>query len=236
MPVVPAALAALVQANINTRLGAVSGTFPLQQQNPSYYIAFSQAIGMGIALGAPAFLFTSNDTGLTSVPPVPGVVTGIGIMPDPTFFVQDLYTRMRNYAIEDFGQTAHDPYPPSPGNSGEYLEAICEGINDAFQTLYPTAWILTGVDPIVYLGSGTVENGNFTGIEASAIQSLIVSSAPTLTGPFWPRTAQAISESYAALIQQHSTATVTVTGICIPSIAQICAIPGVPGTGTGTVA
>ena len=236
MPVVPAALAALIETNIDSRMAAISGHHPLQQSNPAFYMEMCQAIGMGIALGAPILTFTSSDSGLSSIPPIPGVISGVGITPNPTFFVEDLYNRMRGYVIADFGKTSHDPYPPNPGNSGEYLQALCQGINDSFQTLYPTSWILAGADPLVYLGTGIVQDGGFSGVASSAIQSLIISSAPNFMGKFWPRTAQAIAESYAALITEHSTATVTITGICIPSIAQVCAIPGIPGTGTGTAA
>lgn len=233
MPVSGPALAALVQTNINTRMSAVGGYSPLSQQNPSYFIQMCTAIGTGLILGAPAISFTTSDVGFSGAPPIPGVGSGIGIVTDPIFFVEDLYTRIRNYVIQQFGRTAHDPYPPGPSNSGQYLKALCEGINDAFLAYYATAWTLVSAHPLVYAGSGTISDGNFTGIIPSAIQSQIVSLSPLLQGSFWPTMAQAISESYAALIEQHSTGSVTIVGVCVPSLVQVCNLPGT-GVGTGT--
>ncbi len=235
MPVVGSVLANLIQTNVDSRMAAIAGRHPLAQENPAFYIEMCQAIGLGIALGAPTVEFTSSDVGFTAAPPIPGVGAGVGIVTDPTFFIEDLYTRTRNYVIADFGSTKHDPYPPEPGNSGEYLKALCEGINDSFLSYYPTAWILTSVDPLIYAGSGTINNGDFTGLVAPTIQTQIMSGAPNFLGKFWPRLAQAISESYVALIEQNSTGTLTITGICVTSPAQICNLPGV-GTGTGTAA
>ena len=42
-----------------------------------------------------------------------------------------------------------------------------------FYSYYPTAWILTSVDPLIYAGSGTINNGDFTGLVASTIQTQI---------------------------------------------------------------
>jgi hypothetical protein len=234
MPVAPSALAALIQENVNSDMQAIAGYAPLAQANPSYFIEMCTAIGIGIASGSPLITFTTSDTGSTGAPPIPGVGAGVGITPDPTFFVQDLYTRVRTYVIEDFGSTNHEAWPPSPGNSGEYLKALCQGINDSITTLYPTSWILASVHPLIYIGTGTIENGDFSGLVATEIQSLIISAAPNFIGKFWPRLAQAISESYVALIEQHSTGTVTITGVCVPSVSQICGITPSSGTGTGT--
>lgn len=231
MPAVPAALAALVQSNINTRMMAL-GAKPLAQKNPAFFIEMCTAIGSGIILGAPAIAFTTSDTGMMGVPPIPGAGVGVGIVTDPTFFIEDLYTRLRGYVIADFGQTSHDPYPPGPKNSGQYLLAICNGINDAFLSYYPTAWALVSAHPLIYAGSGTIADGNFSGLVATAIQSTIQGLAPTLVGKFWPRIAQGIAESYTALIEQHSTGTVTIVGVCVPSLVQVCGVPSV-GTGSG---
>lgn len=232
MPVSPSAFAALVQTNVNTRLQSVGGYSPLSQRNSAYFIEFCTAIGTGIILGAPSILFTTTDSGFEGTPPVPGTGVGIGIVTDPTFFIQDLYTRIRNYVIADFNASLHQPYPPSSGNSGEYLLAICKGINDAFLAYYPIAWGLVSSNPQIYSGTGTIANGQFSGVMAPAIKSAIVSAAPNFIGIFWPTLAQAISESYAALIEQHSTGMVTVTGSCVPGVSQICNVSG-SGTGTG---
>lgn len=236
MPAVGSILATLIETNVDSRMAAIAGHHPLQQKNPMYFIAMCQAIGLGIATGAPIISFTTSDSGFAGIPPVPGIGSGIGITVDPTFFIQDLYTRIRNYVIDDFGRTAHDPYPPRPGNSGQYLLALCEGINDSFKSYYPTAWILTSANPDIYMGTATISDGDFFGLVAPAIQSLIIAGAPLLLGKFWPRLAQAISESYVALIEQHSTGTLTITGVCIPSQSQVCDIGSSTGSGTGTAA
>jgi hypothetical protein len=235
MPVVGSVLTNLIQTNVDSRMGAIAGHHPLQQKTPLFYIEMCQAIGNGIAMGGPSVSFTSSDVGFTGAPPVPGVGAGVGIVTDPTFFIEDLYTRVRNYVIDDFGRTMHDPYPPTPGNSGEYLQALCQGINDSFISYYTTAWILTSVDPLIYAGTGTINNGDFTGLVAPTIQTQIISGAPNFLGRFWPRLAQAISESYVALIEQHSTGTLTISGVCVPSLVQVCSLPGT-GIGTGTAA
>jgi hypothetical protein len=234
MPASPSALAALVKSNVSSRMAEIRGYAPLQQRNPSYYIEFAEAIGTGIINGGPDITFTTVDVGFSGIPPVPGVGAGIGIITDPTFFVQDLYTRIRQYVLDDFGRTLHDPYPPRPGNSGQYLLALCKGINDSFLSYYPTAWTLVSAHPIVYMGVGTINDGQFAGLSAPTIQSDIIAGAPNFVGRFWPRLAQAVSESYVELIEQHSTGTVTITGICTPAPpAQTCNITGVPGVGTG---
>ena len=233
MSVSGSALAALIQRDVDSRMALIQGYHPLQQRNPFYYIQFTQAIGNGLISGGPTISFTTSDTGSSGSPAVAGTGAGIGIVTDSTFFIQDLYTRVRNYVLQDFGQTLHDSYPPSPGNSGQYLLALCQGINDALLAYFPTAWTLTSTHPTIYAGTGTIGIGHFSGLSTSAIQAAIISDAPSLMGKFWPRLAQAIAESYVALIELHSTGTVTITGTCIPSDSQVCGI-GSTGTGSGT--
>lgn len=236
MPVIPAALSALIEIDIDSEMAkAYNGVHPLAQKDPSYFIAMCTAIGTGIALGGPVISFTTSDSGVMGAPPVPGVGTGVGIVVDSDFFIKDLYTRIRGYIIADFGKTSHDAYPPGAKNSGQYLLAMCTGIGKAIKTNFATAWILTSAHPLIYIGSGTISNGNFFGITAPAIKSAIVAAGPLMKGPFWPRTAQAISESYVEMITQHSTGSVTIVGICVPSLVQVCGI-GSSGVGTGAAA
>ena len=232
MPAVPSALAALVQSDVDSRMAAIRGYHPLSQKNPMYYIEFAQAIGKGIIQGGPAITFITNDSGSAGSPLVPGVGAGIGIVTDPTWFIQDLYTRIRNYVIADFGRTLHDPFPPRPGNSGEYLLALCTGINDAVSEYYPTAWTLVSTHPQIYMGTGLIVDGQFSGLIATAIQAEIIEGAPNFIGRFWPRLAQAVSESYVELIEQHSTGIVTITGTCVRVDDQVCNI-GSTGNGSG---
>lgn len=228
------ALAALITNDVDNRFASVFGKniHPLDQKNPFYYREFCNAIGNGIIDGGNLITFTTNDTGLKGNPFVEGIGSGTGIITDPTFFIQDLYTRIRNYVIATFGRTLHDPYPPRPTNySGQYLLALCEGINDAFLQYYPTAWTLISTHPMIYQGTGLITDGQFSGLSATAIQASIQSFAPDLRGRFWPLLAQAISESYVLLIEQHATGTVTITGTCDSGISQTC---GLPGTGHGS--
>lgn len=228
------ALAALVQSDVDSRMAAVMGRgfHPLSQRNPHYFIELCHAIGTGIISGGPVINFTTNDTGQEGSPLVPGVGNGIGIVTDPSFFVQDLYTRLRGFIIADFGRTTHDAFPPRATNSGQYLLALCEGINDALLAYYPGAWTLVSTHPQIYMGTGLITDGQFSGLSAGAIQGAIIAGAPDFRGRFWPRLCQGIAESYVALIEQHSTGMVTITGTCVPSISQICGIGG-SGHGSG---
>jgi hypothetical protein len=233
MPASGTALAALIKANVASRMAAVTGQNPLAQKNPSYFIEMCTAIGTGIITGGPTIDFTTIDAGAMGAPPIPGVGVGIGITTDPTFFVQDLYTRLRGYILAEFGKTSHDPYPPGPKNSGLALLALCQGINDSFLSYYPTAWTLASVHPLIYAGTGQITNNHFSGLVDTAIKGAIMAAAPSLQGQFWPKTAQGIAESYVALIEQHSTGMVTINGICVPGPSQVCGITSA-GSGTGT--
>jgi hypothetical protein len=224
-------LGGIIQTNVNANMGAISGHFPLSQSNPSYFIELCNSIGQGIISGGPSINFTTNDTGLQGSPLVQGTGTGIGIIVDASFIKPNLYTRIRNYVIADFGRTQHSVFPPPVGNSGQYLEALCNGIADSIASYYTTAWSLNSTHPQIYSGTGLIVDGNFSGIFATTIQGSIQSFATNLVGPFWPRLAQAISEIYVEAIENHSTGTVTITGSCNPSITQIC---GINATGNGT--
>ena len=232
MAVSPSALASLVQSNVNTRMQAISGHAPLSQKDPSYFIEFTQAIGSGIISGAPTLILATNDSGSAGIPPIPGTGSGTGLTIQQTFFVEDLYTRIRGYVLADFGRTTHDAYPPSSGNSGNNLLAICQGIQDAFLAYYPTAWTLTSVNPDIYQGRASVPAGSISGVSATAVSGAILAMAPKLQGKFWPRIAQAVGESYAELINAH-TATHVITGICVPGPSQVCNIRNSEGNGTG---
>lgn len=231
MPAIPSVLSALIQSKVDSKMAAIRGIHPLQQRNPTYYLEMCTAIGTGIITGGPTIQFTTEDTGQQGSPSVTGTGNGTGIVVDSDFFTQDLYIRARSYIIEDFGKTTHDAYPPRIGNSGQFLLALCAGISESVKEHYATAWILTSTHPQIYLGTGVINNGHFSGLIATTIKSDIVNGASNFVGRYWPRLAQAISESYVATIQQHSTGTVTITGVCIPSDNQAC---GIGGTGTGT--
>ena len=235
MPLVPDAIVALIQTTVNANMGAIQGYFPLAGQDPSYFMAMCTGIGTGIALGGPSISFTSSDTGMMGAPPTPGVGSGVGIVVDDSFMAQDMYTNIRNGILAQFGNTAMPAYPPMPREAGAYTLALCEGIATAIKTYFSTAWILSSVDPLIYAGSGTINNGDFTGLVAATIQAQILEASPTLLGPAWPTIATAIAQGYVDTIEQHSTGTLTIVGACIPGVAQVCGLPGA-GTGTGTAA
>jgi hypothetical protein len=233
MPANGAVLGSLIQTNVNSKMTALSfGAAPLGQPNPSYFIAFCNAIGTGIANGGPVINFITNDSGLKGSPPVSGIGSGTGIVVDDSFFAQDLYIRTRAAIITQFGATSHQAYPPTPGNSGELLKALCEGIALSVKLHYSTAWILTSTHPAVYSGNGIINAGQFSGLIATAIEGAIMSAGPTMLGSFFPTLAKAISESYVETIHNHSTGSVIITGTCVPGSSQTCGISG-SGNGSG---
>ena len=232
MPIVPSALGELITQKISQAMKAASGSDPLAQSDPSYFQAMCQAFATGIASGIPTISFTTTDTGFASAPPIPGTGTGTGIIIDSPYTDQAIYTYARDAVIQSFGSTTHDPYPPAPGNSGAYLQAISKGIADAVKEHFKTCFTLTSVHPLVYSGTATVSPGNFKGIQDSLIKSQIASAAPTLKGAFWPSVAESIAKGLKDSIEKKATATITITGVCITSPAQVCNLPGA-GSGSG---
>lgn len=235
MPAIPAILFNLIQTKVAQKIEAISGHSPLAQANPAYFIKMCLALGKGIAEGTPTITFTTVDAGASGVPPLPGVGVGTGIVVDAAFMSEQIYTKVREYVIEDFGKTAHEVWPPSEGNSGHYLKAFTDGISEAVKEHYSTAWTLSSAHPIVYAGTGTVTEGSFSGIIPEAVKSKISEAAPDFTGPFWVRFAQAVAEGYVNGIHNKSTGTVVISGICIPGPSQVCGLP-LGGSGTGVAA
>lgn len=213
----------------------ISGIAPLSQADPSFFIAMCQAIGQGIGDNSTALTFSTNDSGSAGLPPVGGSGTGTGIVVNKDYFTEDLYTKIRQKVIDNFGETKHEPFPPSSGNSGEFLLAVAEAIAEAVTEHYATAWTLTSTHPDIYSGTGIVPEGAISGLEAPTISASIVSLGSTLQGPFWPVMAQQIADSYVDAIHNHSTATVSIEGVCVPSISplQVCGLVGSTGSGSG---
>lgn len=233
MPAIGPVLGQLIEIKIDQYMKSINGKGPMSSlQNPSYYKEMCKAIASGFAQGTVSVSFTTQDTGLSGVPPVPGAGTGTGIIVDAEYMAKEIYTAIRNKIIEQFGQTTHDPWPPKPGNSGLYLSAISRGIADAVKEHYASAWTLTSVHPFVYMGSGVIKFGNFSGLSAENITNLILSNGPQLKGDFWPTMAAQIAKGYVKGIHERSTGTVTIAGVCVPSISQVCGLPGA-GTGSG---
>lgn len=232
MPAIGAALGQLIQTNVDSKMSAVGGN-PLGQKDPSYFIAMCAAIGTGIASQA-TLTFTTTDAGAVATPPIPGIGAGVGVIVDEVFMSEKMYTYLRDQAIADFGSTAHSSWPPS-GGSGLFLKALTDGICESIKTHFATAWILASVHPTVYLGTGLITAGGFSGVVEAGIASVMAGAASQMKGPFWPKMCTNIAKGFKDGIEQKATGTVVITGICIPLVPpagfQIC---GVPGTGSGS--
>lgn len=229
MAVNGAALAALIKTKMDTKFKTVvSYSGPLAQQNPSYFIQFCDALGNGIIQGNPVINFTSNDTGIKGTPPVVGVGVGVGVIVDTAWFTNALYAEIRSKVIDNHGSTNHPSSPQGPYN---FLTAVCEAISEGVTTHYASARILQSTHQVVYAGAGAIMNGGFSGVSASGVASAIQGLGSNMQGSFWPILCQAVGKIYSDAIQLHSTGTVTITGVCVPSQSQTC---GVPSTGTGT--
>lgn len=235
MPAIAGVLGSMIQQKVDANIRAAFGHGPMQMPNPSFFVMMCKADGTGIVNGAPSIPFKTTDTGNAGTPPIPGAGTGTGIKVDADWFEKELYTRIRAKAIAKYGRTSHEAYPPPKGTSGEYLQAICKGITMAVKEHFATAWILTSVHPIVYAGTGKINQGDFLVVPGAAVGGLIYSSAPPLRGEFWTTMAQVTGEVYAEAIMRHSTSQVSITGVCVPGPTQLCNLP-IPGTGTGTAA
>lgn len=241
MPAQPSVLAQLCTSKIHNEILGVynqrhsnNTTYngPLGQKNPMYFRQFANAIGQGIANGTPLVNFTTADIGVSGIPPVPGVGTGIGIMFDAVFFEVTAYTYIRNAMIANFGKTYHDVYPPRLENSGMYLKALCKAVGESIAEHYKTAWILNSAHPLIYIGTGKINNGMFFGIQEDLVYQSIFSMGFFLKGRAWPIICREIAKAYKLTIETRSTGQVTIVGVCVPSVSQICLINST-GAGTG---
>jgi hypothetical protein len=242
MPAQPAVLAELCKTKMHNEILAVYQQRhpdtdkyhgPLNQRNPMYFIQFANAIGQGIAQGTPLVNFTTLDVGVMGTPPVPGTGAGVGIVFDAAFFEQTAYTHIRNAMLATFSKCAHDPYPPRLENSGMYLKAMCKAVGESIAEHYKTAWILTSAHPLIYVGTGKINNGMFSGIQQDLVYQSILSLGFLMRGQAWPIICQEIAKAYKLTIETKSTGQVTIVGVCIPSIYQLCMINST-GAGTGT--
>lgn len=235
MPVIPAVLEALIAKKVSDKMKKLSGTNPLQQKDPSYFIEMCRSISLGIALGTPVINFSTVDSGVAGSPPIPAPGTGTGIVVDDKHMSELIYKLSRDNVIKEFKETNSDPWPPRKGNSGEYLKALTDGVSESIKEHFKTAWVLTSVHQPIYSGTGKINPGKFTGISADLVKSSIISSSPKMKGDFWPKVAEAIAKGYAESIQKKATGTVSITGVCVPSPGQVCGLP-IPGNGSGVAA
>lgn len=224
MPIIPPVLSALILKNISSKMESISKTNPLNQKNPSYFMEMCMAIGNGIALGTPAISFTTTDSGLSGLPPAPAPGSGVGIIVDAEHMSQQMYTLSRDSVIAEFKETKSDPWPPKKGNSGEFLKAITDGVSEAIKEHFATAWTLSSIHNMIYMGTGEVKPGSFFGLSADLVKQSIIAASPTLKGQGWPMMVDSIAKGYVASIQEKATAQVNITGVCVPP-AQVCGIP-----------
>jgi hypothetical protein len=210
-----------VHANMS-KLTYAGYSGPLGQPNPSYYKEFCKAIGTGFALGSVVVQLKSEDKGKGGTPPVPGKGVGVGIFVDKEWFHRTMYIRIRAQIVSKYKRTLHEAFPPSKGNSGEFLFAITKGIADSVEEHYKTAYKLQGVHPLVYQGVGDVKKGMYSGLSASAIEGLILSNGPRMKGSFWPIIVKTIASVYVEAIHKNSTGTLTISGKCVTKPGQAC--------------
>lgn len=227
---------------------------PLAQQDNSYYLEYCNAIGKGIVLGSPVIQFVTKDTGFMGAPFRVGTGVGLGIIVDKDYFTKKLYNEIRDRAIAEHGSTNHpawcdeydavnDPFNPLPAdhcslqanqyNPRNFLTAMCEAVSETVTEHYAAFRILASTHPTIYAGESEIEEGGYLGIDPNSVASSIQGLAPRMQGVFWPSICQAIGAAYTDAIHNHSTGTIIISGICIPSESQGCGVPSV-GIGTGT--
>lgn len=224
MPVIPPVLSALIVKNVSSKMESISKTNPLSQQNPAFFIEMCMAIGNGIALGTPTIGFTTIDSGLSAIPPAPSSGSGVGIEIDAEHMSEQMYTFSRNQVISKFKETKSDPWPPRKGNSGEFLKAITDGVSEAVKEHFATAWTLTSIHAMIYMGTGEIRAGNFFGLSSDLVSQSISSAAASLKGEGWPMIAESIAKGYVKSIQEKAIGKVNIIGVCAPP-AQVCGIP-----------
>jgi len=236
MPAISSILYGLIRDKVNSNIKSLSGAAPLDiLKDPSYFEEMCKSIAAGIADGTPSVNFTTVDAGFMAAPIIPAIIgQGVGIRINPEYMIEKVYTEIRNTILSDFGNTTHEPYPPSSNNSGKYLEAVISGVAMAINEHFSTIWVLTSAHPTIYSGTGKILDGKFKGLIPSTITGLILNNSPKLAGPLWPKMAKAIAEGYVDTIHNKSTGNVIITGVCVPTPIppQACGIPSV-GTGSG---
>lgn len=231
MPAIGPVLTQLIMTKMSSNMKAISGTDPMGQKNPAFFIAFCTAIGNGIALSTKALQFTTQDKGGAGAPPVPGVGVGVGITIDDQHFSKAIYTKARDNVKKQYKKTAHGPWPGNKG-SGRFLKAMSDAIAQGVKEHYATSWVLTSTHLQVYAGAGIIGPGSIKGVVAAATQGQIMQFGSSLAGPGFALFAKAIAEAYEETITQKASGKVQITGICVPSLTQVCGLP-LSGTGIG---
>lgn len=87
---------------------------PLAQKNTTYFINFCDGIAKGVVNGSLVINFHTADIGIGGTPPVQGKGEGIGIIIDVPYFVEHLYTELRDKIIDSHKRTVYPAWCPEP--------------------------------------------------------------------------------------------------------------------------
>jgi hypothetical protein len=207
---------------------------PLAQPNPQYFMKYAQGVATGIAIGTPSVNFITADTGVMGAPPIPGAGAGIGIIVDALYFEKTCYSLIQQALQAKYnGTSVIEPYASlTPTSNGVYLKAICQALGEAIKEHYATCWTLTSVHPLIYIGTGLIVDGAFSGIQQNLVSSSIMGQLSGFNGDFLQTMIDQIALAYKMTIEKMSTGQVAIVGVCVPSPGQICGIGSV-GAGTG---
>ena len=226
MPVIGPLLGTMITSKIRENIKAkFDGHDPMNQKNPAYFIQFGLGIAMGFMDSTKSIAFTTEDKGLpvNISNPGPGIGVGTGINTNAEYMSEQMYTNIRN-KVKQMADTMHDPWPPTPGNSGEALRAITDAIADSVHEHYSKALILSSTHLTLFTGKGQIMKGKFSGLIPQAVSAAILDNTKGFQGSMWPMITLAIAEAYVDTIHKESTGQVEISG----------GGPGsVPGVGTG---
>jgi len=196
MPLSGNALSGLMKQYVDSNIKGVGGPGPLGQQKTSYFEQMMEAIGGGTIMGTAGTLsFVSTNP----PPPSPtGPFSANGLVFDNSYFEKTLYNKLRTLSLGITGKTLHDPYPPSSGNSGEYLKAICAGLGEAIKKHFESAPLL--LSPLTSPSSSKIPAGSFSGLVPETISQNIISLASSLQGVFFPQFSLAYANVYVVTV------------------------------------
>ena len=215
-------LSNLIKTNVDSNMEGVSGTSPLGMDDPSYFEQMCEAVGNGIADESTSIDFTTEDEGLLLISGGPATGSGTGIDVDDSTMSMMMYTHFRDSVISKHGSTTHEAWPPSSGNSGEFLKAltdgICKGVKDHFISVYS----LESTHSTITNGIGIIIS--FSGLSKSAVKSAIEAYGTSMVGSGWGDFCQSVADGYVDGIHNYSTGEVTIVG----------GVPGSSGTGNGS--
>jgi hypothetical protein len=226
----------LIKQNVDAEMALLrKNHHPISHPKNKYWVEMCKAFAYGIGQGTPLVNFVTDDVGVRGQPPVPvGTGAGIGIIVEPEPMYRAIYTYARNGFLAEFGRTGNIPYPPTTVGNGKWLLAICKGVALSVQTHFETVWTLTSTHTPIYRGTGTINDGEFSGISSSLVKSKIFENSPDFP-PIkgWNILAGAVAQGYVDGIHQHSTGTVDITGVCVEAPpVQLCEVPDT-GHGVG---